>query len=199
MKANSAPLGDARWFPVPKDILSASLLEAMESSACPICSARQRSEQSFFFSLLWEGVNDPSLRHTLRESLGLCSHHTHELGDTARQPWAGALGVAILYRDLVDTVLIRLHDARQRLARRWLPSTPAPTWLWKTRRCPPCEVGDGAVRGSVLAMVEGLDTSLRFREFYRQSRGLCLAHTRQAMAGSRSTQPSGRSSFGIHA
>jgi len=188
MKANSAPLGDSRWFPVPKDIFSAGLLEAMEASACPVCSARQRSAQSFFSSLLWEGVNDPSLRHTLRESLGFCSHHTHELGATARQPWAGALGVAIVYRDLVDTVLLRLRDARKRLARRWLPSTPAPTWLRKTRRCPPCEVGDGAARGSMLAMVEGLDTSLRFREFYRQSWGLCLAHTRQAMRMVRTSQ-----------
>jgi hypothetical protein len=107
-KGKVAP-GDERGFPVPQGIPAAQLLEALEQTACPVCTLRQRGEDAFFFTLLWEGVNDAFLRQTIRESLGFCRHHTHKLRLAVDQPWAGTLGVAILYQDLVNTLLTHLR------------------------------------------------------------------------------------------
>ena len=61
-------------------------------------------------------------------------------------------------------------------------------WLQETRRCRPCEIGEGTERGYLATMAEGLDTSPWFREIYVRSYGLCLVHIDQAMRISRTPQ-----------
>jgi len=80
-----------------KDMPYYDLLEAFSSDNCALCSLIDRKIQFYLEHLLYESVNDSGFRKKWRKSCGFCHHHSWLLADKK-----DALGIAILYQDLID-------------------------------------------------------------------------------------------------
>ena len=98
---------------------------ACKKPDCPVCRLEQKSVQQYMEGLLYESVNSPSLRNRLRVSHGFCNEHAwlaidNHLGD--------ALGFAIIYHDVINSVLRQLDADAVHLpgiyVQRVLPLTP---------------------------------------------------------------------------
>jgi hypothetical protein len=82
------------------------LRDALSQPGCPVCRLMARDTERYLDGLLWESVNDPGVRHKLREALGFCHQHAWQLNR------AGAsLGVAILMHDVLGSVLGAMESA----------------------------------------------------------------------------------------
>ena len=103
-----------------KHIAYYKVLEALDSPGCPICSLVNQSVRRRMDSMLYEQVNDPGTRRKLIESRGFCRQHSSLLLELGHP-----LGVAIIYRDIVDSVSAELASGR---SRRNLAKCPACTW-----------------------------------------------------------------------
>jgi len=158
----------------------------------------QRSEDRFLFSLFWENVNSTHVRHRLRQSLGFCEYHSRVVLLTVRQPWVGPLGVTILYRDFVNTVVGRLRGPTPLRARLFTKKADrVRRQLRPSRRCWLCELSEETEKTYLDALVEGMDTSPALRDHYSESCGLCIPHAERAMHASRTTD--GRNAIVSHA
>lgn len=146
-----------------KHIAYYRVLEAFDVPDCPICnlvkeSLRQRTE-----SLFYEQVNDPGTRRKLVQSQGFCAAHSQtvlELGNP--------LGVAIIYRDIIDAVSDELSKGI-RLRK------PA-----KRAKCPACVWAENDERQYLSVLAE------HFAEEEMHSRiagcrGFCLPHLKKLL------------------
>ncbi len=91
------------------------VIDACSEPNCPFCRLGQASANRHLTSLIYDSVNDVSLRATLRESLGYCQDHAWLLpnaGDSA------PLGIAIIHRDLLNTIHKSLGDSNFGKSRR---------------------------------------------------------------------------------
>lgn len=88
-----------------KDVLA----QRAQDRTCPICVLSLRSVDRYLDTLLYESVNDPGIRREIRDARGFCNTHAAML---ARKK--DILGLAIIHRDLVRTVLGALEQARFR-------------------------------------------------------------------------------------
>ena len=190
--------GDGRWFPRPNDIIAYNLIDALRGDSCPVCMLMQRSEDRFLFSLFWENVNSPYVRHRLRQSLGFCEYHSRIVWFTVRQPWVGPLGVTILYRDFVNTVVGHLRGPTALRARLFTKKADrVRRQVRPTRRCWLCELSEETEKTYLDALVEGMDTSPALRDHCSESCGLCIPHAERAMHASRTSD--GRNAIVSHA
>lgn len=166
------------------------LLDVFKGTGCPACQLALASVARYIESVNYESVGDPGLREHLRASLGFCNEHAEQWLHTAH-----VLGTAQIYVDVL-TWLTRemealpfhqegiLASASALLTGRARPrqnETLQDDVLAPTRPCPAC---------SVLAETEemAVDTLLGalgepdFRSAYVASPGLCVPHTRLALA-----------------
>jgi len=114
--------------------------------------------QSRMAALFRELVNDPPTRARLRAALGFCPRHTRE---ALRQ--GDALGLSILYADLMAELLARLHNAAPASAASRRPA------------CPEC----GAEQADTAEIAEAFAAYLAEPEMQDASRGnlrLCGVH-----------------------
>ena len=89
-----------------RDILYLTLARAMDLRGCPICQLVRTAEEKALCSLLYEHVNDPSIREKLRKGLGLCTYHAWLMVKAASSnPLLGGLGPAIIYEDVLSHYL----------------------------------------------------------------------------------------------
>jgi hypothetical protein len=148
----------------------------------------QHSVERYLDNQFYENVNSPKWRDRLRASLGFCHEHAwlavdKRLGD--------ALGFAIIYHDLVNTILHQLnHDSS---SPRTLPR--GTTWrqqftdqvrmtiekiraaITARKRCPVCEHREEAIRSTLSVLVKELETP-EMSNALQDSDGLCLPHLR---------------------
>ena len=82
-----------------------ALLEACLQSGCPVCRMEQQAVERYLEHLFYTSVNDIGTRAHLRLSLGFCRDHTELLLETGL---GDALGMSIIYHDVLGTVLKRL-------------------------------------------------------------------------------------------
>ncbi|WP_240912006.1 MULTISPECIES: DUF6062 family protein [unclassified Thermococcus] len=87
------------------DIVGIYLREAMKEG-CPVCRILGEYEESEINTILYEHVNDPTVRVKFKESLGLCTYHAWKTLKTAySNPLLGPLGVAIIYEHMLSTYI----------------------------------------------------------------------------------------------
>ena len=84
------------------------ILDACKEADCPVCALGHASANRHLTSLIFDGVNDVRLRATLRESLGYCREHAWLLPDAGE---SATLGIAIIHRDLLNTIRRRLDES----------------------------------------------------------------------------------------
>lgn len=139
---------------------------------CALCRLIEKSvltALAFFFD---EFVNDHAIRVNIRKARGFCREHTLSLfscGD--------ALGVAILYSDLLDQTLTQWKEkppARSRFAlgRNQAPRNQAP--------CPACAVAEEAAIRYANALAQGLERP-EVCAALEASPSLCLSHVERVL------------------
>lgn len=157
------------------------LEEAIAVGGCPICCLAERAVGRYLVSLLRERVLDIDERRRLRHARGLCNAHAWQL-----QEGGGALGISIIYRDVLNTLTkaleqgVEVHGgllarllagegspqrAAGRLKDRLAPAAP----------CPACTERTEVERLAVGALLDYLRAA-GFAAHYRSGDGLCLAH-----------------------
>lgn len=144
------------------------MLEAIQAAkGCPLCRLDARAVRSYLESVLYESVNDSSVRAALMRSKGYCRAHAQELLE-----FRDGLGTAVIYQDMVRdflSILAASGEITNRFARRELRP-----WL-EHPDCPACRVRDEARNRHVSTLVEGLaDPELQMA--LEKSPGLCIPH-----------------------
>ncbi|HPD16095.1 MAG TPA: DUF6062 family protein [Planctomycetota bacterium] len=146
------------------------VLEALRQAAgCPLCSIEVEGTKRYLDGLLYESVNDPGVRRSLRASRGYCPRHAHTLAG-----FKSGLGTAILYRDQVELFLDFLKALRQPGLRRLRPSATA---AWSKRaQCPACHLEAESRERHAAILIEGLADDEEMRAAFDACPGLCVPH-----------------------
>lgn len=91
------------------DIIGIRLKDALEKAGCPICNVLKKHETDLIEEILYEHVNNPSVREKFEKSLDLCTYHAWKLKSIAySNPLYGSLGVAIIYEHMLSVYLSSL-------------------------------------------------------------------------------------------
>ena len=162
------------------------LREALEGESCALCHLAQKGVQRFLDHLLYENVNNPEVRRDVRQARGFCNLHAWQLRDRR-----GSLGIAILHRDVLETVIGQIrrvhlpHTQQTHLSRVWatlhvsavveLADDSAPQQL-----CIACRTRKSIETLYAQTLLEHIGDSDIARAF-SHSGGLCLPHFRQTL------------------
>ncbi len=178
------------------------MIDACQEPGCPLCRLGQASANRHLTALIYDSVNDIRLRATLRDSLGYCKEHAWllpEAGDSA------PLGIAIVHRDLLNTIHKRLGESGYGKSRRSSlrsvvteavgldkgANREAKTarYLPQTAQCPACERRDEAEKLALKSIAEALGKQdADMIAALENSEGLCLPHLRMALDTARNSQ-----------
>lgn len=170
------------------------LEDAMAAGGCPICRLAERAVVRYLTSLLRERVLDVDERQRLRDARGLCNLHAWQL-----QEGGGALGTALIYRDVLNNLAQALEeglDVREGLLPRLLAAEGSPQRAAATLKgrmeasqvCPACAERAEIERLAVGAVLDYLHDE-GFAAHYRASDGLCLGHFLATLARAREAGP----------
>ncbi len=84
-----------------KDTRYFDLMKACSKPGCPVCRISLELARHYVDGILYEYVNDPGVRDEIRKSRGYCNEHAWWMLDVR----GAGLGIAILQRDVIETVL----------------------------------------------------------------------------------------------
>jgi hypothetical protein len=139
------------------------LLESLVGSDCALCVLIAQGSAGRIEGLFRELVNDPISRFRLRDSLGYCRRHTVRAADRA-----GALGLALIYRDIVERLSERLGA--------WAEKRP----VHALSPCPEC-VAEEADEATYCALLAEYLSDDKVRAAYAGGSGLCIRHMELVM------------------
>ena len=161
------------------------LVDACAKSGCPVCRCLDEDSRRHLDAILYEEVNDPGLRATLRASGGFCNWHASML----REIPDSSFGSAIISADLLgraraeaEAQVVRASWPRRWgwLARLLLRRRPRVALAGKPHEiiCPACEsLRDGERR--YLAAAVQFTGDPQFDRAFGRSDGLCVPHVAQ--------------------
>ena len=167
------------------------LIVACGQEGCPVCRMEQTTVEKALRGLFFELTNDIKLREHLRTSFGFCTEHARLTFEHGKQD---ALGVSIIYHDVITNILRNLPDPAQagssggrlpgllgRLPRGLGEQVSAVVGaLTPQRRCMLCRHEEETRQAAVKVLTESLGDE-QFRRALEGSEGLCLAHLRLAL------------------
>jgi len=160
------------------------LVDAQSQAGCPICRLVYKATDRYLDSLLYEAVLDPEVRAKLKRSRGFCAEHAEML---RRKP-GRALGVALIYRDIIRLVA-NVADNRHyegarsplgRLLRKARGNQSTRSALVAQQQCPACAIGQNAERRFIELLLIHLRDE-RLYTAYQEGEGLCLPHFCQSL------------------
>ncbi|MGQ9584282.1 MAG: DUF6062 family protein [Anaerolineae bacterium] len=167
------------------------LREALAQPGCAICRLKARCAEKSAEILLWEQVNDPGVRHNVRQARGFCREHAWAL-----VRWGASLGVAILLRDVLQDALQDLKEVEfqpssslslrraQEALNRDRPSAAtaeAVERLAPGAPCPICLQAETMERIYLSTLADHLLGEEGLLASYQASEGLCFPHFRMVL------------------
>lgn len=170
--------------------------QALDQPGCPLCRLLTDRADRFLDTVLWELVNDTEVRAELNQARGYCQPHAWLL---VRK--GSALGIAILMRDVVNTLLqvagatvvggkseSVLESFRRSLDRNRISTVSALLVedFSPQRPCPACEQVAATEKDCIDTLLKHLDGPGALLDPYRASDGLCLPHFRRVLASASS-------------
>ena len=154
------------------------LVDAQHKAGCPICRLIYRATSHYIDGLLYEAVLDPAVRTKLKRSRGFCAAHVEVLRSKAGR----SLGIALIYRDVIRTLLEATESSRfQSVNRRtWPFGRPAEkaalvSKLEAHEPCPVCAIAEQTKKMYIEILLAHLDDE-RLSKAYVEGEGLCLEH-----------------------
>ncbi len=159
------------------DIFTDDLLAALAASGCPICRVVADAVERWMDSFWREGRNDREARGAFFAAGGFCREHALLL-EAVAQGTRGGAAIADVYRWLAKRDIELLAAASKHVggAHRWRR-----LHLERRRPCPACEETEAAAERKLFFLVDAL-RSVRTRERYASSDGLCVPHLLEAAA-----------------
>ncbi|NJN19473.1 MAG: hypothetical protein HC822_26125 [Oscillochloris sp.] len=156
------------------------LQAGLAEPGCPICRLTVRALERFFAAVVYERVNDRSLRDAIRRAYGFCTNH----GPMVRAA-RSALGVAIIQRDVLRAAATALDPEalgrgpiRSLIAQLGGPrSSDGP--LKPGGSCVGCALADEQCAHWIGILAQHYPA---LRSDFQASSGLCLGHVRVALA-----------------
>ena len=155
---------------MPPTVISATytaFVEACSQPGCPLCRVEHDAVLRYISGIFYEQVTDYNLRDRLRDSLGFCREHAYFAVDELP---GNALGIAIIYQDLIKFAKHHLDDPRS-------GSSPK-------RRCPACEQRDLNMMRTLSDLAKHIEDPAMTNAL-KKSDGLCLFHMRHALKHTR--------------
>jgi len=167
------------------------LRDALAQPGCAICRLKAQAVEHYLGGLLWEGVNDLGVRHSIRQARGLCHEHAWVLVRDG-----ASVGVAIIMQDVLQNLLKTLEVAQfqalpplslRRVQERLDPGQPAAATaeliaqLSPQAPCPACTQVEKMESIYLHTLVEHLLGEEDLLAAYETSDGLCLPHFREAL------------------
>ncbi len=158
------------------------LREALAEPGCPACRLVERDTGRYLDNLLWENVNDPSLRQEVRRALGFCREHTRML---ISRPGA-SLGLALIARDVwreiqQATETVQFPAPKARRARTADLAASLLVRLTPRGECPVCAYARALEDLYLDVLLERLLGEDGLLAAYQASGGLCFPHFRRAL------------------
>lgn len=178
------------------------IIDACKEPDCPVCSLGHAAARRNVNTLIYEGVNDYGLRATLRESLGYCHEHAWMLPEAGE---SAALGIAIVHRDLLNTVRqlldkVAYDQSQKRQLRSFVADAISPDdktartsnsarYLTTKAPCPACNNRDKIEELALKSIIDALKKDdEQMIGALKSSDGLCLPHLRHALESAQSAQ-----------
>ena len=140
------------------------LLKILEKTDCPVCYMLRNSLQHYLSVEFIEELTVPEFREPLRSSLGYCNKHSEYVRRAARNPLQ-AMGVAVVYKDLLDIVQSRLTTTGR----------VGPTGI-----CPLCII-QLDIESYALQLLADYAHDEDFQRHYEEAQGLCVGHLHAAL------------------
>lgn len=147
-----------------------NLKDAFKEKHCAICYLARRAVYRFFDDLLYERVNDPGIRESLRKAKGFCEKHFWQLVE-----FGDGFGVSALAQDVLEL----FKSEWQRESRKSKKTNRVPAL------CPACEHFQTTEKNYLSLFLENFD-DLELKYAFERSFGLCVDHFRmiyQQMTG----------------
>lgn len=169
------------------------LRDAMKKPGCAVCRLRAIASERFIEGLIYEKVNDPGLRDTLRLSRGFCHEHSWLLDRSG-----AALGMAIITHDVLKHVLADMRRGgfsslptlsftrAQEMLDQSRPKGATSSFvaaLEPAAECPACTRAREIEEACLATLREHALEEGGLLVDYRASDGFCLPHFRQLIAG----------------
>jgi hypothetical protein len=167
------------------------LRDALAQPDCVVCRMTHRAADQYLDSLLWESVNDPEVRHIIRQARGFCHEHAWRLSHYRASP-----GVTIIMHDVLRNMLRVIEDAEfqtlpmlslRRTQEAIDPRQPSAATsevvaqLGPQRPCPVCTEAKKMEDVYMSTLIENLLGEDGLLSAYESSDGLCLPHLRRAL------------------
>ncbi len=144
------------------------VLEALQGSkGCALCALEDGAVKRYLEGILYEKVNDQSIRDDLKKSGGFCARHAHRLADLG-----DGLGTAILYQDQIRRILDALEKDGSAAAKARRGRTSIAD---RSARCPACRFAEQTRARNTRTLLDALDDA-DMHEALRGSGGLCYPH-----------------------
>lgn len=175
------------------------IIEACQERGCPFCTLAQRTVRRHLEQVIYDSVNDPPTRDRLRASLGYCYEHAWQLTQAGTST---PLGVAFIYRDLLNTVTKELEKGMHKRPSRLTFSKVAEVVdrhkpsvftrdgvrrLKPQQSCPACDHRDQMISLYAIALMDALgEDDAPMGKAVTHSAGLCVPHLRRALELARS-------------
>lgn len=169
------------------------LRDAMKEPGCAVCRLQAIAAERFIAGLIYEKVNDPGLRATMRLSRGFCHDHSWLLDRSG-----AALGVAIITHDVLKHVLadmgrgafspvpaLSFTRAQEKLDQS-RPKSATSSYvaaLEPTAECPACTRTRETEEACFATLREHALEEGGLLADYCASDGLCLPHFRRLISG----------------
>lgn len=175
-----------------RTMIFCELQNALAEAGCAVCRLVAKATERYLDGLLWEGVNDPGVRPQIRRAHGFCHDHAWMLA----RPGA-SLGVAILTRDVLQSLLAEMKGIRFQTLPTWSlrrvqesldRDQPARATadlvarLTPQAQCPACVQARRMEEVYLDTLLDHLVGKESLLAAYQASDGLCLPHFRQALA-----------------
>jgi hypothetical protein len=159
-----------------------ALIEAFPGAGCAVCKLLLRDVERYLESILYEYVLEPETHKSFRAMRGLCNAHSWQLTQTR----GNAVGIAVLYKAVVDEVLKDIArtpvepDQRRGLARFTSTTSDGAALSEALEPRDPCSACQliNKYEKSYLTVFSDHLTDAKFWAAYRDSHGLCLPHLR---------------------
>ena len=167
------------------------LRDALAQPDCAVCRLTVKAANEYLESLLWESVNDPGVRHNIRQARGFCHEHAWRLAQHR-----ASLGATIIANDVLRNLLRAMEDAQfqtlpmlslRRTQEALDPKQPAAATAEVVARlspeqpCPVCGEAETMEKIYLSTLIENLLGEGGLLTDFQSSDGLCLPHLRQAL------------------
>jgi hypothetical protein len=165
------------------------ILELLAQGICPACELARRKPMHYIDQALYGLVVDPHAQNLFADTGGYCRRHA---GMLLQIPWGSALGIAILYKRLIEDAAGELgkdtegKTGGKRGGRSLNPFSPktrrAPLARDDNPRCLACKVERETEEGVLRTLVTMLSAGdERLKESVEGSEGFCLYHLDRAL------------------